>query len=343
MEINQIEISKIDIENDNVEKIDSSVYGDELVSYLTDLFEKVIEGGSGRKFEFERKTTEVRAQITRIINDHDFGEITNVIAERLLDSESDSQVRMAALGITILKGIIVQALITDDETEKFIICKADHNDFLDEVNYQLTRGLPVKKKAFKAFVCELNNEDELNEVLVYDTNPSDTKYWWSDFLELEKVFTDEYNTENAFNSIDKAVFNGIKKKHPQDYTYLRNSTVRYFRSNDRFEMNDFLNNGIGDYQPYDNALEIDSIKAKIRELPTKKRTPFDNQFNIIKEKITAKFKSTVKLTEQVELQIKRDIPGNVIFAHQDEDGSKYVKIRSDEGYRYFKKDRKENE
>ncbi|WP_019038349.1 nucleoid-associated protein [Psychroflexus tropicus] len=342
MEIDKIEISKVDIENNQVEKIDSTLYGDELVNYLEELFQIVIDGGSGRKFEFERKTTEVRAQITKINNQEDFTEITDVIAQRLLNSESDAQERMDALGIIILKGIVVQALIIDEDQEKFIICKADHNDFLDEVNYELTRGLPIKKKAFKAFVCELNEEDNINDVLVYDTNPKDTKYWWADFLELEKVFTDEYNTEKAFNAIDKSVFNGIKKKHPQDYTYLRNSTVRYFRSNDRFEMNDFLDNGIGNYEPYDNELNINEVKDKIRELPTKKRSPFDNQFNIIKEKVTARFKSTVILTEQIDLQIKQDIPEDVIFAHEDPDGTKYVKIRSEKGYKFFIKDNEEN-
>ena len=343
MEIEKIEISKVDIENNQVDKIDSTVYGDELVNYLEELFKIVIDGGSGRKFEFERKTTEVRAQITRINNQEDFTEITEVIAQRLLDSESDAQERMDAMGVTILKGIVVQALVNDEDQEKFIICKADHNDFLDEVNYELTRGLPIKKKAFKAFVCELDEEDNISNVIVYDTNPKDTKYWWGDFLELEKVFTDEYNTEKAFNAIDKSVFNGIKKKHPQDYTYLRNSTVRYFRSNDRFDMDDFLENGIGDYEPYDKELDVKEVKDKIRKLPTKQRSPFDNQFNIIKEKVTAKFKNTVKLTEQIELQIKQDIPENVIFAHEEADGTKYVKIRSEKGFKFFKKDKEENE
>ena len=51
----------------------------------------------------------------------------------------------------IQKGIIVQALITDNGINKFIICKADHNEFLNEINFTLSRGLPIKKKVFKGF------------------------------------------------------------------------------------------------------------------------------------------------------------------------------------------------
>ncbi|WHT38706.1 hypothetical protein QNH98_17215 [Myroides sp. mNGS23_01] len=56
---------------------------------------------------------------------------------------------MDKLKITIQKGILVQAHISDKGINKFIICKADHNEFLNEVNFTLTRGLPTKKKHLK--------------------------------------------------------------------------------------------------------------------------------------------------------------------------------------------------
>src|SRR5699024_6052295 len=130
----------------------------------------------------------------------------------------------------------------------------------------------------------LHSDNSIDGILVYDTNPSDTKYWWKELLELNMLFTDEDNTKKAFDAIDKAVFTKMKKDHHQDYTYLRNSTVRYFRSNDRFEIQDFLDNAIGEYEPYDSNLNIPDLKNKIRELPSKPRSPFDNQFNIIKDK-----------------------------------------------------------
>ncbi|MGE0018328.1 MAG: hypothetical protein AB7S72_01570 [Draconibacterium sp.] len=336
MELNDIQIFKIDIELAEVEVIDSATYGEELVDYLEGLFRIVISGSSGRRFQFERDTTEVRAQITRINNDEDFVDISKIISERLLSTEIEAQDKISKLGITIQKGIIVQAKITDAGQDKFIICKADHNEFLNETNYTLSSGLPVKKKAFKAFVCNLNLDNVADGILVYDTNPSDTKYWWKDFLELTMVYSDEDNTERAFSAIDKGIFTKMKKEHPQDYSYLRNSTVRYFRSNDRFEMQEFLDNGIGDYTPFDATLDVEELKSKIRELPAKKRSPFDNQFNIIRQRVKARFQNTIKLTNQIDLFIKEDYPENTIFAEIDNDGVKYVKVKSDEGYKYFK-------
>lgn len=335
MEIIEIQIFNINIEDEEVTNIDSQSYDQELNNYLLELFETIILASSGRQFKFERKTTEVRSQITKVNNDEDFNACMKVIANRLLNVEIEAQQKMDKLKITIQKGIVVQAKILQDNQHKFIICKADHNEFLNELDYTLSRGLPVKKKAFKAFVCDLNEDDSDSGILVYDTNPNDTKYWWKELLELEMIITDEDNTQNAFGAIDKVITNNIKEKFPQDYTHLRNSVVRYFRANERFEMQHFLDNAIGDYVPIKSGLNVTEIKAKIKELPTKKRTSFDNQFNIIRDKVKAKFLNKIKLTPEIDLNIKGDFADDTIVAVI-KNGEKYVSIRSDEGYKYFK-------
>jgi len=336
MEILKIQIFKIDIDEEEASNIDSKTYGEELDNYLLELFETIISGSSGRQFKFERKTTEVRSQITNINNGQDFNNCSKVISERLLKVEVDAQKKMNKLKVTIQKGIFVQAQISEDKNNKFIICKADHNEFLNEVDFTLSKGLPTKKKAFKAFVCDLNDDDSDSGILVYDTNPSDTKYWWKELLELEMIITDEDNTENAFGAIDNVITKNIKEKYPQDYTHIRNSVVRYFRATERFEMQHFLDNAIGNYLPENHDLDVDGIKSKIKELPAKKRAPFDNQFNIIKEKVKAKFLNKIKLTPEIDLNIKGDYADNTIIA-EIKDGEKYISIKSEEGYKYFKK------
>ncbi|MBK9419443.1 MAG: nucleoid-associated protein [Flavobacteriales bacterium] len=196
---------------------------------------------------------------------------------------------------------------------------------------------------FKAFSCCFTDAEEIIDVKVFDTNPTLSKYWWEQFLELEKVHSDEDNTENAFEAIDKTVMSQLKRAHPQDYTHLRNSCVRYFRSKATFEMQNFLDEAIGDYEPYDPKLKIEDVKKQVRELPTRNaRKPFDEQFTIVKDRVKARFLTTIKLTEQIDLKLKEDVPDidHVITAYQDSDGTKYVRIRSEVGYQYFN-DRKQ--
>ena len=64
MELNKLQICKVDIEKDNLENIDSSVYGHESLSHPTVLFEIGILGSNLCSFEFCRNTTEVNEYST---------------------------------------------------------------------------------------------------------------------------------------------------------------------------------------------------------------------------------------------------------------------------------------
>ena len=139
-----------------------------------------------------------------------------------------------------------------------------------------------------------------------------------------EVYTDKHNTITAFDAIDKGVFTKMKKESPQDYLHLRNSAVRYFRAKEAFDMEDFLDNAIGDYHPFNPGLKIDTLKNTIRELPKTKK--FDAKFSIIREEVKAKFLNKIPLTTQIDLHLKEDINNmeNVITAELGKDGTKYV-------------------
>lgn len=335
MDITNIKIFRIDFHKSEVETIDQADFPADFTFYLQGLINLMISGSSGRTFRFDRDTTEVRVQIGEIMTGNDFSGIATTVATRLLAIEQVAQEEIAHMGKEIQKGIIVQALITDNEINKFIICKADHNEFLNEINFTLSKGLPIKKKVFKGFVCSLNSDQTLSDNLVYDQQL--TKYWWRDFLELTKVHSDEDNTQNAFDAIDKGVLVKLKKKHPQDYMHLSNGNVRYFRASETFDMNEYIENVFGSYLPFDDKLDIEKLKKEIRELPTKSKRQFDEQFPIIKKQIKKKFIKDITLTPQIDLHFKEEIPNleNVVRAGTDEDGTKYVRIKSDEGYKYF--------
>lgn len=337
MNISEIKIFRIDFHQSTIETIDQSTFPTDFTVYLQGLIELMISGSSGRVFRFDSETTQVRSQIALLFNSNQFSTASLTIANRLLRIEQTAQESIAHLGVEIQKGIVVQALITDNEINKYIICKADHNEFLNETSFTLTRGLPIKKKIFKGFICSLNSDNSIGDNLVYDQ--LQTKYWWFDFLELTKVHSDEDNTQNAFDAIDKSVLIKLKKNHPQDYMHLSNSTVRYFRAKDNFDMNEFVTEIFDGYQPFDNSLNIVDVKQQIRNLSTNSKKPFDDQFSIIKKQIKKRFIKDIPLTPQIELHFKEEIPNleNVVTAEEDIDGTKYVKVKSEQGYQYFSK------
>ncbi|RZK26244.1 MAG: hypothetical protein EOO43_03375 [Flavobacterium sp.] len=337
MIIRSICIYQIDTENSQIIHIEKDKFGAAFDNYLNGLIKIITKGGNGRSFNFDRVTTEIRSLIPQlcVCASEDFQGIAETAAKRLLTCEQTIQQKVEKLNVEIQKGIFLQAVVEDDARIYYVICKAEHSEFLKDEDYELTKGLPIKKKVFKAFIANFQSPDDIDGVLVYDTNATMSKYWWKDFLELSEVYTDKHNTNTAFDAIDKTVFTKMKKESPQDYVYLRNSAVRYFRAKEDFEMQDFLDNAIGDYQPYSQKVNVQELKKKIQELPKTKK--FDERFSIVREEIKAKFINRIPLTPQIELHLKEDVLNieSIITAEQDQDGTKFVKIRSDEGYKYF--------
>lgn len=342
MEIVSISIFKVDVSEAIASPIQLTNRPQELTNYLNSLINIIVSEPSGREYLFTRDTTEVRGRISSVGNITN-GEavISQTIANRLLDAEATAQNRIEHLGKEIQKGVLIQALVDIDGINKFVICKADHTEFLNDNDFSITFGLPIKKKIFKAFICDYSTNGEINgnSIVIYDTNPVHSHYWWHDFLELQQLRSDEDNTETAFKKLDKHIFNKIRKTHPQEYLELHNSSLRYFRANEAFDIEQFIEGAIGNYTPPEGStFNVEEWKTKIRELPEKHN--FDRQFGIIKSKITAKMKTgKVELTPQIDLNFKEDIPNisDIIHSELREDGNKYVVIKSPKGYEYFEK------
>src|SRR5690606_20805661 len=131
-----------------------------------------------------------------------------------------------------------------------VITEADHNQFLDEIDFTLKNGLPWEKRIFKAFLARFNAENP-TEIFVYDTTNRMARYWWDNYLELEEKYTDTHNTKTSLEIFDRKVFNPMKKKHPADRTILRNATIGFFRNQQEFELDRYLENVLNNYEPVD--------------------------------------------------------------------------------------------
>lgn len=257
-------------------------------------------------------------------------------ANRLLECENIIQQKIEHLEVELQKGILIQALVKVDDEFIYIITKAEHLDFIDEKNKKKSKGLPVKKKIFKSFAAFLNSKKELSHAMVCDSNAKISAFWFKEFLELQPVHDDSWNTKKAFESLDSKVFSKMKKDHPEDYLYLRNATVQYFRSKEEFVLEDYIKDIVTTYTPADENLKIDTLKTKIQGLPEKEN--FDSRFEIKKNEIKQRYISKIKLTEQLSLEIKEDLALNDTVRSIIIDGIKYIRIRTESGYNFFKKD-----
>lgn len=348
MEIIFYNLLKVDNEENTV-SVESFANKQNIQGYIWDLITNCVDTKGDREYIFDPDLQTTKTHIDNIIqNNNSRDDVCKLLAEKLLSVENDTKEKIAHLDKEIPKGILMISFTKMTETEyKLIITKADYTEFLEELSGEKKSGLPTKKKIFKSFIMNVSYFDykfEYTKILTYDANSKKAAYWWKNFLELSEVRDDIKNTKTAYDAIKKDIIEPLRRKHKQDYLYLRNATIAYFRTDGDFDINHYKDVIIGNYQPFDNSLNIENIKIKIERLPQKHG--FDNSFQKTPTVITDKFKDTIFLSEGIELKLKQDILdiNRVIKPHRDDEGKEYIMILSSEGYQYaIGLDREQNE
>ena len=305
-----------------------------VADYIEGLIGSVTRDTSSRLFKFRSNTTEVSASVDKILK-NDYEKAPQIIADRLLAKEKEAETKYAKI-TKLLKGSLVQSVVNAQDTLYVFIAKLDHHSFLDEVDLIKRTGLPYDKKVLKAALIQIANGKKSDHVTVYDTNSRISEYWWQDFLELEEERSDQQNTQIAFQSVDHLLSREIGNKSKHDYMILRNATIFFFRNQPQMDYGQFVSHLLDNYEPTVAEINIERVRQKILALPQSK--VFDQKFNLDKSVIKAKISKSIFLRENLELRLKAEIHDleHVIEAY-DENGVRGIKIKTDEGWRHFKK------
>lgn len=337
MEVSYIQLVKIVHDNNNVvvEPIDEQ---ENIKHYVMDMLATISENVGEREYIFKDGEETMKTYLNSFIKEDNKDEITLNIAKRLLSKEKDAQIKYAHI-TQIQKGIMLASLCKmTDRDYKVIIVKADYSEFLEEASGEKRNGLPTKKKIFKSFIANATIVDgaySISKMVTFDVNSSQAKYWYNDFLDLEAKLDDEANTKKAFDEINVRVLTPIKKESKDDYWCLYNATLRYMRSEGEFDIEYYANEILGKYTPTNTNVKIKDLSKKALELPGKRN--FDKKFTKVPKAIKKKNKAIIPLTEDISLSVTDNgNPSlkNVIKPHKDEEGHKYIMVKSDEGYSY---------
>ncbi len=109
-----------------------------------------------------------------------------------------------------------------------------------------------------------------------------------------------------------------------------------------FDLDFYRDEIIGGYIPYDDTLDVNSLKTKVDQLRASDK--FDAQFPKVPSAITDKLKSVIKLTDELYLNIKHEIPEMESKIQPYEQGQKRgIIIISQEGYDYAKGVKRDNQ
>ena len=330
-----IKLIKIDHDNDIVQEEPLNDEGN-VRDYVMDIIGQITENAGERRYEFKDGELTMKTWIGDIVNNNERDARTLAIANRLLQKEDAAQLRYHFTDIQ--KGILLIAYCKMTDTEyKMVICKADYTEFIEETTGEKKNGLPTKKKIFKSFAANINvnaGAYSFGDMVTFDVNAKQSKYWYDEFLDLKALHNNEENTERAFNYLKSKILDDVRKKSKSDYLVLWNSTVAYMRSEGEFSMEHYADNILAVYQPEHAGLNMNELARKAKALPG--QHDFDSRFEKVPSKIRAKIKNEIKLTDDIELVLKNNIPNlsSTIKPHEEDDGTKYIMVQSEEGYKY---------
>ena len=312
-----------------------------LTDYIMTVLNKVIDSVGDREYQFQQNAITMQTWLNQIIEQNEADNVSKFIAQRLLAKEIEAQEKIQHLDKEIPKGMLIVSFVdmelSERDEKKIIITKADYDEFIEQATGELKTGLATKKKFYKAFIANVAL-NQITKLTTYDTNTTMANYWWKDFLELEVVRKNDINTKNAFDTIEKEIINPIKSKSKQDYLHLWNLTLGYFRLDGEFNLDEYRDNIIGRYAPYDESISIADLQTKCNDLPN--RGNFDRRFNKDTSKIKSKkLKKSISITNEIELLFKDYIPNlsDILQAEENEAGEKFLKIKSVAGYEYAKR------
>lgn len=324
------------------EKLSQRTAPESFDQYVSDLIDYVNSNDTVREFKTRSVNTEVISCIKEILEKKGNDELvifkTLSIANRLLHKEIEAQKRVARLDTNVQKGSLVQALLYDGNKYFYLLAKVEHIDFVDDLDFSFKSGFSKdKKKIWKSCVIDLTESEEVYYARIYSNTVA--KYWSDDFLELEELVSDEKNTSTAFRAIETYLNRNIKKIAPYDYTVIRNSFISYFRNNEHLDYDEMINDVIGEnYEPSELSNDkIIDLREKLKQLPENKH--FDHQFISVPSAISARIKKVYDINTGIQLRINSEIKdiSNTIMSVEDADGTKYIKIRTnnDDTYRCF--------
>jgi hypothetical protein len=341
-------IHSMDLEGVKLEK--RSATEGAIEEYIIDLIKKSRINKNKRAFKFASETVELHTLVMEIVNTGFDQKIlidnTDRIAKRWFDKEKDTQEKYSQI-MSLPKGSLIQSYFQTRDSFLFLIAKIEHEDYIDEIEYNKQVGLPFDKRILKTCIIELKEvetvyeEDEdgvpkfdVDNIYVTDSNAKIATYWYKDFLELEELNTNEMNTRTAFKAIDWEI-KKVKKSSPPDYTLLRNNLIGYFKTKEDFTIDNVIEYVFGDYPAESQELDLEKVKRDIRALPKKKN--FDTQFSIIKKEVKAR--RNYDVNDKIEIRLKDHIDRmrDVVYS-EEKRGDKFIVIKTEneEVYNLFK-------
>ena len=276
-------------------------YLKDLVAFLSD------ENTSVRSFHFdEGRQPEAKTQFCVLPESESFNAAADALATRLHGAQQD-----AAVGAIEIQGgdLLTMVYATDGKTF-ILLAKLEQVSFLNRLTWQKDAGFPFEKnRLLKTCLCEMVKKDDawtVEDVTIYDSNSTISRFWWHGFLELTETTNDASNSKRAYAAWREFIDKEVRPISKQDSHILRNAIGMYFRNKQPYVHADAVTAVLANYTPEHADLEMNTLSEKALKLPQMAKAlgkRFDSNFEIDPRACNIR-SSPIKLTPDIDLVIK---------------------------------------
>lgn len=235
--------------------------------------------------------------------------------------------------VALFKGCVVDG----KEADALGIYKSENKDtFLrlgyDGENYQVgyEEGVNINKLDKACLILNVHKEEGYRVAVIDNLNRgAEAQYWKDEFLKLRPTNDNYHATQNYLDVCKNFVTTQLEQEYEVNTTDkidFLNKTVAYFKGNDAFEEDHFLEEVFGD------AEVINSFKSYRDEYANEKEVQFGDSFDISNAAVKKQarvFKSVLKLDKNFHIYIHGD-KQLIEKGYDAQVGKNYYKIYYDE-------------
>lgn len=216
-------------------------------------------------------------------------------------------------------------LFKSEGKDKFIKVKRHAGSFVIESQ----EGVNINKLDKGCIIYNSQREDGYKVSVVDNTNRNaEARYWMDNFLQLKERKDEFHQTKNAMDLCQNFIKEGLNREFEvtkAEQAELLANSVKFFKSNDNFNVNEFSEEVIAQPEVID---EFRSFRSRAAE---ERGVTFEDEFDISPQavkKSTKNFKSVIKLDKNFHIYVHGN--PNLITREEDEHG-KFYKV-------YFKEE-----
>jgi hypothetical protein len=254
------------------------------------------------------------------------------MAKQLYEISTHPQIKGGDFFVAYFTGLMIEnetieaiGIFKSENKQAFL--KVDKNQGEFEVQFQ--DGININKLDKGCLILNIEEKNGYKVCVIDNTNKtSEAQYWKNDFLML-KPCNDSFHATKDYLDLCK---NYVTKQMPNDFEIsktdqidLLNRSIKYFKDQDEFNLEEFSRSVIQDPQV------IESFNGYKKQYENEHELAFNESFDISDAAVKKQnrvFKSVLKLDKNFHIYIhgKRDLIEKGVEA----DGRKYYKIYFDE-------------